>query len=90
MTGGTLPGCGFLEVVEMKHLRVLKTVERTGVKAWLVGDSARMIEMGIDPKVMTLAVDARDLSSLSDRLDSATVDAKGTLRDRKASCRERV
>lgn len=78
MTGGTLPGCGFLEVVEMKHLRVLKTVERTGVKAWLVGDSARMIEMGIDPKVMTLAVDARDLSSLSDRLDSATVDAKGT------------
>ena len=46
MAGGTLPGCGFLEVVEMKHLRVLKTVERTGVKAWLVGDSARMIEIG--------------------------------------------
>lgn len=61
-----------------KYRNVLKAVEDTGVKAWLVGDSARMIAMGIQPELMTLAIDTKDLDRVATAIKNSAVDARGT------------
>lgn len=65
----------------MKNLRnyldVLKKIEETGAKAWLVGDTVRMIEMGIQPELITLAIDSDDMYAVSQALGIGTVDARG-------------
>ena len=60
------------------YIGFLKAVEgASGVKAWLVGESARMIEMGIRPKIMTLALDARDLEGVASALGNGKLDLRG-------------
>ena len=64
-------------------MTVLKTVEETGTKAWLVGDTVRMIEMGIQPTTVTLALDSQNLEKVASALSSIdegadlTVDVRG-------------
>ena len=59
------------------YLDVLKKIEETGVKAWLVGDTVRMLQMGIQPEVITLAIDSDDLYSVAMALGTGSVDARG-------------
>ena len=59
------------------YLDVLKKIEETGAKAWLVGDTVRMMEMGIQPETVTLAVDSDDMYAVSQALGLGTVDARG-------------
>ena len=59
------------------YLEVLKTIEQTGAKAWLVGDTVRMIEMGLQPEVITLAIDSDDMYSVSQAIGTGTVDSRG-------------
>ena len=59
------------------YLDVLKKIEETGAKAWLVGDTVRMIEMGIQPETITLAIDSDDMYSVSQALGTGTVDVRG-------------
>ncbi len=59
------------------YIDVLKKIEQTGVKAWLVGDTVRMIEMGVQPDYITLALDTKDLYSLALSIGTGTVDARG-------------
>ena len=59
------------------YLDVLKKIEETGAKAWLVGDTVRMIEMGIQPETITLAIDSDDMYSVSQAIGTGTVDARG-------------
>ncbi|MBQ3653515.1 MAG: CCA tRNA nucleotidyltransferase [Synergistaceae bacterium] len=58
------------------YLDVLQKIEETGYKAWLVGDTVRMLEMGIQPETITLAVDCADMYQLS-RVLGGTVDSRG-------------
>ncbi|MCR4818125.1 MAG: hypothetical protein K5841_04110 [Fretibacterium sp.] len=57
-------------------MNLLKTVEETGVKAWLVGGTVRMIEMGIQPVALTLALDTQDLKKVA-KATGGTVDTRG-------------
>ncbi len=59
------------------YLDVLQKIEETKAKAWLVGDTVRMLQMGIQPDVITLAIDSDDMYSLALELDTGTVDARG-------------
>ena len=59
------------------YLDVLKKIEETGAKAWLVGDTVRMIEMGIQPETITLAIDSDDMYAVSQAIGTGTVDARG-------------
>lgn len=59
------------------YLDVLQKIEETKAKAWLVGDTVRMLQMGIQPEVITLAIDSDDMYSLALELDTGTVDARG-------------
>ncbi len=60
------------------YIDVLKKIEQTGVKAWLVGDTVRMIEMGVQPEYITLAIDSKkDLYSVALSIGTGTVDARG-------------
>ena len=59
------------------YLDVLEKVEETGTKAWLVGDTVRMLEMGMKPDVITLAVDTDDMYSILKALGNGTVDSRG-------------
>ncbi|MBQ6773179.1 MAG: CCA tRNA nucleotidyltransferase [Synergistaceae bacterium] len=59
------------------YLDVLKKIEETGAKVWLVGDTVRMIEMGVQPEVITLAIDSKDLYSVAMALGTGSVDARG-------------
>ena len=61
----------------MNYLDVLAKVEETGAKAWLVGDTVRMMQMGIKPDVITLAIDSDDMYSVAMALGTGTVDARG-------------
>jgi len=60
------------------YLDVLQKIEETKAKAWLVGDTVRMIQMGIQPELITLAIDSDDMYSLALALDTGTVDARGS------------
>ena len=57
-------------------MNLLKTVEEIGVKAWLVGGTVRMIEMGEQPVALTLAVDTQDLKQVA-KVTGGTVDMHG-------------
>ena len=59
------------------YMNILKAVEDSGVKAWLVGDTVRMIEMGMQPSVITMALDTDDLFKAAAALGTGTVDARG-------------
>ena len=60
------------------YIEVLKKIEQTGVKAWLVGDTVRMIEMGVQPDFITLTLDSKkDLYSVALSIGTGTVDARG-------------
>ncbi|MBR1602084.1 MAG: CCA tRNA nucleotidyltransferase [Synergistaceae bacterium] len=59
------------------YMNILKAVEDSGVKAWLVGDTVRMIEMGMQPNVITMALDTDDLFRAAAALGAGTVDARG-------------
>ena len=65
------------------YMNVLKAVEETGTRAWLVGDTVRMIEMGVQPETITLALDTRNLDRVASALEPAggganlAVDARG-------------
>lgn len=59
------------------YLDVLTKIEETGAKAWLVGDTVRMIEMGIQPEIITLAIDSDDMYAVSQAIGTGTVDARG-------------
>ena len=61
------------------YLDVLQKIEeQAGCRAWLVGDTVRMLEMGIQPETITLAVDTQDMYHLSRVLGTGTVDARGS------------
>ena len=60
-----------------KYLDILHKVEETGTRAWLVGDTVRMIEMGVEPDVITLALDTKDIYQTSQTLGNCTVDSRG-------------
>ena len=60
------------------YLEILQKIEETtGIRAWIVGDTARMIEMGVQPDVITLAVDSQDMYHIARRIGNGTVDARG-------------
>ena len=59
------------------YLDVLKKIEETGAKAWLVGDTVRMRQMGIQPETITLAIDSDDMYAVSQAIGTGTVDARG-------------
>ncbi|MBQ7155858.1 MAG: CCA tRNA nucleotidyltransferase [Synergistaceae bacterium] len=60
------------------YLDILQKIEEnTGMRAWIVGDTARMIEMGIQPDVITLAIDSQDMYQVARSLGTGTVDARG-------------
>lgn len=59
------------------YLDVLQKIEEAGVKAWLVGDTVRFLEMGLQPEIITLAIDAQDMYHVARTLGTGTVDARG-------------
>ena len=59
------------------YMNILKAVEDSGVRAWLVGDTVRMIEMGIQPHIITMALDTDDLFKAAHAIGTGTVDARG-------------
>ena len=59
------------------YLDVLQKIEETGSRAWLVGDTVRMLEMGVQPEIITLALDAKDMYQVAQALGTGTVDARG-------------
>ncbi len=59
------------------YLDVLAKIEETRAKAWLVGDTVRMLQMGVQPEVITLAIDSDDMYSVALALGTGTVDARG-------------
>ena len=60
------------------YLDVLQKIEETGTRAWLVGDTVRMLEMGIQPETITLAIDSQDMYTVAKALGTGTVDARGS------------
>ena len=59
------------------YLDVLAKIEETRARAWLVGDTVRMLQMGVQPDVVTLAIDSDDMYSVALALGTGTVDARG-------------
>ena len=59
------------------YLDVLKKFEETGARTWLVGDTVRMLEMGIQPEIITLAIDSDDMYAVSQAIGNGTVDSRG-------------
>ncbi len=59
------------------YLDVLAKIEETRAKAWLVGDTVRMLQMGVQPEVITLAIDSDDMYSVALALGTGSVDARG-------------
>ncbi len=59
------------------YLDVLKKIEETGARTWIVGDTVRMMEMGIQPDTITLAIDSDDMYAVSQAIGTGTVDARG-------------
>ena len=59
------------------YLDILQKVEETGVRAWLVGDTVRMIQMGVQPQVITMAIDTQDIYQTAHNLGTGTLDARG-------------
>ncbi len=57
-------------------MNVLNNIEGTGAKAWLVGDAARMIIMGIKPMNLTFVSDC-DLEVLSKKVSGLALDFQG-------------
>ena len=55
------------------YLRVLDTIEASGVKAWLVGNAARDVAMGIHPSSLRVVVSACDLRALAVSLGQGTI-----------------
>lgn len=55
------------------YLRVLDAIETSGVKAWLVGDSARDVAMGVHPSNLNVAVSPCDLRALAASLGKGTI-----------------
>ena len=60
------------------YLDVLQKIEDSGFRAWLVGDTVRMLEMGIQPETITLAIDCDDMYHAARSLGTGTVDARGS------------
>lgn len=59
------------------YMSALKAVEETGVRAWLVGDTARMIAMDAQPATLSMVAEPCDLDALAAALGNGTVDAVG-------------
>ena len=59
------------------YLDILQKIEEAGFRAWLVGDTVRMLEMGIQPDTITLAIDCADMYQAARALGTGTVDARG-------------
>ena len=57
-------------------MNLLKTIEEAGVKAWLVGNTVRTIEMGEQPVSLTLALDTQNLEQVA-AVTGGTVDMRG-------------
>ncbi|MDR1733078.1 MAG: hypothetical protein LBR61_13410 [Synergistaceae bacterium] len=55
------------------YLRVLKTIEAAGTRAWLVGDPARDVVRGLEPTDLDVAVERCDLEALATSLGSGTL-----------------
>ena len=55
------------------YLRVLETVEASGVNAWLVGDPVRDVVMGIQPMTLSVVVEPCDLKALAASLGDGTI-----------------
>ena len=60
------------------YLDVLQKIEEAGFRVWLVGDTVRMLEMGIQPETITLAIDCEDMYQAARALGTGTVDARGS------------
>ena len=59
------------------YLDVLQKIEETKTKAWLVGDTVRMLQMGIQPELITLAIACDDMYRLALDLGIGNVDMRG-------------
>ncbi len=59
------------------YLDILEKFEETGTKTWLVGDTVRMLQMGLQPDLITLAIDSDDMYRTALVLGTGTVDARG-------------
>ena len=59
------------------YMSALKAVEKAGGKTWLVGDTARMIAMNLQPDVLSMVTDSCGPEALADRLGNGTVGAVG-------------
>ena len=55
------------------YLRALEAIETSGVKAWLVGDPARDVAMGIHPSSLSVVVSSCDLKALAASLGQGTI-----------------
>jgi len=55
------------------YLRALDAIENSGVKAWLVGDPARDVAMGIHPSSLSVVVSSCDLRALGASLGQGTI-----------------
>ena len=55
------------------YLRALGAIEAAGVRAWLVGDSARDVAMGIHPSGLSVVVTPCDLKGLAASLGQGTI-----------------
>lgn len=59
------------------YMTLLKAIEETGVRAWLVGDTVRMIEMGIQPEVINVVLNSDELERVAAALGTGTMDMRG-------------
>ena len=59
------------------YMSALKAVEEAGGKAWLVGDTARMIAMDLQPDVLSMVTESCGPEALAARLGKGTVGAVG-------------
>ena len=59
------------------YMSALKAVEEAGGKAWLVGDTARMIAMGLQPDVLSMVTESCGPEALAARLGNGTVGTVG-------------
>jgi len=55
------------------YLRALEAIESAGVKAWLVGDPARDVAMGVHPSNLSVVVSPCDLKGLAASLGQGTI-----------------
>ena len=59
------------------YMSALKAVEEAGGKTWLVGDTARMIAMNLQPDVLSMVTESCGPEALAARLGNGTVGAVG-------------